>query len=454
MTGWKAMMSGLTAELIEEISASKKEPTWMRDFRLECLQLYKQAPLPAWMPDISGLDLDKIVTYVRPGQAQTTSWEQVPAAIRQTFSELGIPQAEEKFLAGVSAQYDSELIYHRVQELAAEAGVYYSDLETALQTDYEPVIRQHFMKLITPQEHKFAALHGAVWSGGSFVYVPAEVELTLPLQSYFRLNAKGAGQFEHTLIILEPKAKLHFIEGCSAPRYNVASLHAGAVELLVGVGAKLRYSTIENWSKNMYNLNTKRAQVAAEGEIEWVSGSFGSAVTCLYPESILAGERAKSSFLGVTVAGAGQYLDTGAKVRHQAAGTTSVIRAKSIVKNGGSSVFRSSVTASEQASESKSFVACDSLILDEQSRADTLPAVVSKTTSFTSAHEARVGRISEETLAFLQARGLSEEAAVKLVVNGFVDNFARELPLEYAVEMNNLLNLEMQRKPITGKEKQ
>jgi len=312
--------------------------------------------MPQWGPSIEGLDMDRIVTYIRPNTKMSAKWSDVPDDIKDTFERLGIPQAERESLAGVGAQFDSELVYHNVKEEVAAQGVIYSDLESAMYGPYADMIREHFMKLIPPQDHKFAALHGAVWSGGSFVYVPPGVKVEIPLQSYFRLNAPGAGQFEHTLIIVDEGADLHFIEGCSAPKYNVANLHAGAVELFVGKNAKLRYSTIENWSKNMYNLNTKRAIVEEGGTMEWVSGSFGSHVSYLYPMTILQGNDSHMEFTGITFAGKGQNLDTGAKVVHTGARTSSYINTKSISKDGGISTFRSSIVVNKQAKNSKSSV--------------------------------------------------------------------------------------------------
>lgn len=328
------------------------------------------------------------------------------------------------------------------EEVAAQ-GVVYTDMESALTGEYADLVHSHFMKLVPPRDHKFAALHGAVWSGGSFVFVPAGVHVEIPLQSYFRLNAPGAGQFEHTLIIVEEGAYLHFIEGCSAPKYNVANLHAGCVELYVGKNAKLRYSTIENWSKNMYNLNTKRAKVEEGGTIEWVSGSFGSHVSYLYPTSLLAGEGARSEFTGITFAGKGQNLDTGAKVVHSAPNTSSYMNTRSISKDGGVSTFRSSVVVTKQAKHSKSSVSCESLMLDDRSRSDTIPAMDIRTKDADIGHEAQIGKISDEAVFYLMSRGLSEEDARAMIVSGFADNVSKELPLEYAVEMNNLIRLEM-----------
>ena len=435
--------AGLTPEIVEKISKEKNDPAWMQQFRLQSLQIYNSLRVPNWGPDIEDLDMDNIVTYVRPKSKMSAKWSEVPKDIKDTFERLGIPQAEQKSLAGVGAQYDSELVYHNVRAEVAAQGVVYTDLESAMHGEYADMIRTHFMHLVKPQEHKFAALHGAVWSGGSFVYVPKGVSVTIPLQSYFRLNAPGAGQFEHTLIIVDEGAYLHFIEGCSAPKYNVANLHAGCVELYVGKNAKLRYSTIENWSKNMYNLNTKRAIVEEGGTIEWVSGSFGSHVSYLYPMSILKGDDSRMEFTGITFAGEGQNLDTGAKVVHTGKRTSSYINTKSISKDGGVSTFRSSVQIGKQASGSKASVSCQSLMLDDKSRSDTIPAMDIRTQDADIGHEAKIGRISDEAVFYLMSRGISEEDARALIVSGFADNVSKELPLEYAVEMNNLIHLEM-----------
>ena len=435
--------AGLTPEIVEKISKEKNDPAWMQQFRLESLQIYNSLRVPNWGPDIEDLDMDNIVTYVRPKSKMSAKWSEVPKDIKDTFERLGIPQAEQKSLAGVGAQYDSELVYHNVRAEVAAQGVVYTDLESAMHGEYADMIRTHFMHLVKPQEHKFAALHGAVWSGGSFVYVPKGVSVTIPLQSYFRLNAPGAGQFEHTLIIVDEGAYLHFIEGCSAPKYNVANLHAGCVELYVGKNAKLRYSTIENWSKNMYNLNTKRAIVEEGGTIEWVSGSFGSHVSYLYPMSILKGDDSRMEFTGITFAGEGQNLDTGAKVVHTGKRTSSYINTKSISKDGGVSTFRSSVQIGKQASGSKASVSCQSLMLDDISRSDTVPAMDIRTRDANVGHEAKIGRISDEAVFYLMSRGISEEDARAMIVSGFADDVSKELPLEYAVEMNNLIQLEM-----------
>ena len=434
---------GLTEDIVRKISEEKNDPQWMTEFRLNALKVYNEMPVPDWGPSIEGLDMDHIATYVRPNTKMQGDWKDVPEDIKETFERLGIPQAERASLAGVGAQYDSELVYHNVKDEVAAQGVVYTDMESALKGEYADMVHEYFMKLVTPRDHKFAALHGAVWSGGSFVYVPKGVQVSIPLQSYFRLNAKGAGQFEHTLIIVDEGASLHFIEGCSAPKYNVANLHAGCVELFVKKNAKLRYSTIENWSKNMYNLNTKRAIVDEGGAVEWVSGSFGSHVGYLYPMSILKGKGSKMEFTGVTFAGAGQNLDTGAKVVHCAPDTTSYMNTRSISKSGGISTFRSSVVVQKGATNAKSAVSCQSLMLDSESRSDTIPAMDIRTKDAAIGHEAKIGSISDDAVFYLMSRGMSEEDARALIVSGFADNVSKELPLEYAVEMNNLIRLEM-----------
>lgn len=437
------IQEGLTPDIVAEISEKKGDPKWMRDFRLRSLEIYNKLQIPQWGPSIDGLNMENIVTYVKPKTKMTAEWDEVPEDIKETFEKLGIPQAERESLAGVGAQYDSELVYHNLQESVAEKGVIYTDIESALHGEYADMIQEHFMHLVPPTDHKFAALHGAVWSGGSFVYVPKGVSVEIPLQSYFRLNAPGAGQFEHTLIIVDEGANLHFIEGCSAPKYNVANLHAGCVELFVGKNAKLRYSTIENWSKNMYNLNTKRARVEEGGKMEWVSGSFGSHVSYLYPMTILNGKGASAEFTGVTFAGHGQNLDTGAKMVHNAPNTSSYINTRSISKSGGVSTYRSSITITKNAKDSKSAVSCQSLMLDDESRSDTIPAMDVRTQQADVGHEAKIGRISDDAVFYLMSRGVSEEDARAMIVSGFADSVSKELPLEYAVEMNNLIRLEM-----------
>ena len=438
------MQAGLTPEIVQKLSEEKNDPAWMQQFRLEALQIYNNMRVPDWGPSLEGLDIDHIATYVRPNTKMQNDWKNVPQDIKDTFERLGIPQAERKSLAGVGAQYDSELVYHNVRDEVAAEGVVYTDMESALRGEYADMVRRYFMKLVTPHDHKFAALHGAVWSGGSFVYVSKGVQVSIPLQSYFRLNAKGAGQFEHTLIIVEPGADLHFIEGCSAPKYYEANLHAGAVELYVKDHARLRYSTIENWSKNMYNLNTKRAKVGADSKMEWVSGSFGSHVSYLYPTTILQGDRSSCEFTGITFAGATQDLDTGCKVVLNGRDTTASVETKSISKDGGVNTFRSSVVVGKHADNARATVSCQSLMLDNISRSDTIPAMDVRNPTASVGHEATIGRISDDTILYLMSRGCSEAEARTMVVNGFANPVSKELPLEYAVEMNNLIKLEME----------
>ena len=435
---------GLTPEIIKKISERKNEPEWMREFRLKALEVYNSKPMTDWGPDLSDLDMNDIVHYLEPDSApMNENWDDVPSYIRDTFDRLGIPEAEKQSLAGVGAQYDSEVVYHSVHKELEEQGVIYTDIETAI-VKYGDMLKEYFMTLITVNDHKFAALHGAVWSGGSFIYVPKGVKVKMPLQSYFRLNAPEAGQFEHTLIIVDEGADLHFIEGCSAPKYQKNALHAGAVELFVRKGARLRYSTIENWSRNMYNLNTKRALVEEDGVIEWVSGSFGSRVSMLYPMSILKGDRSRCEFTGVTFAAAGQYLDTGCKIIHQGKNTSSTVHSKSISKNGGTAFYRGLLKVLPEATGTRSTVECESLMLDNESTSDTIPIIDINNDSVDIGHEAKIGRISDEAIFYLMSRGISEDEAKVMIVRGFVEPISKELPLEYAVELNKLIELELE----------
>ena len=423
--GFYRMQEGLTADIVERISEEKHDPEWMREFRLKCLDLYNELEVPNWGPSIEGLDMDRISSYVRSHSDMKGDWSEVPDEIKNTFEKLGIPQAERESLAGVGAQYDSELVYHNLQDDVAKQGVVYTGFEEAVTGEYQDMVKEYFMHLVPPTDHKFAALHGAVWS-------------------YFRLNAKGSGQFEHTLIIVDEGADLHFIEGCSAPKYNIANLHAGCVELYVKKNARLRYSTIENWSKNMYNLNTKRALVEEGGRMEWVSGSFGSHVSYLYPTTILKGDHSHCEFTGITFAGGGQNLDTGAKMVHIGEDTSSYINTKSISKDGGISTYRSSIEIKKSAKGAKASVDCASLMLDDISRSDTIPAMDVRTADADVGHEAKIGRISDEAVFYLMSRGVSETEARAMIVSGFADPVSKELPLEYAAEMNNLIRLEME----------
>ena len=434
---------GLTREIVEEISKQKNDPDWMRDIRLKALDVYNSLEMPTWGPDLSELNMNEIATYVRPKGKMASNWEDVPDDIKNTFDRLGIPESEKKGLAGVGAQYDSEVVYHSMKDDLIKQGVIYTDMETAVR-EYPEIVKEHFMKCVPISDHKFVALHAAVWSGGSFVYVPKGVKVDIPLQSYFRLNSPESGQFEHTLIIVDEGASLHFIEGCSAPKYNKVNLHAGCVELYVKDNAHLRYSTIENWSKNMLNLNTKKAIVGKNAEMEWVSGSFGSKISMLYPMSILNGENSKTEFTGISFAGKGQNLDNGFKVVHNAPNTSSVVNAKSISKNGGKCTYRSLVRIGEKAKNSKCSVSCESLMLDDISISDTIPVNDVRTDEVEFSHEAKIGKISDKTIFYLMSRGLSEEDAKALIVRGFAYPVSKELPVEYAVEMNNLINLELE----------
>lgn len=436
--------AGLSEEIVRNISKEKNEPKWMLDFRIASLKKFYELDMPLWGPDLSDLNLDEIIAYLKPDTEMKHNWEDVPENIKNTFERLGIPEAEKKSLAGVGAQFDSEVVYHSIKQELLEKGVIYTDIETAL-VEHEDILKEYFMtKCLKPTDHIFLALHGAVWSGGSFVYVPKGVKLDMPLQSYFRFNAPGAGQYEHTLIIVEDDADLHFIEGCSAPKYNVNNLHAGCVELFIGKRARLRYSTIENWSKNMYNLNTKKAIVDEEGVIEWVTGSFGSKVSMLYPSAFLVGKRARCEYTGVSFSGEGQNIDTGAQVVHAAPYTTSTIDSRSISKDGGIATYRGLIQIKENAYGSSSSASCESLLLDAGSRADTIPVMDIKNDDIDLAHEAKAGKISEEAIYYLMSRGLSELEAKAMIVRGFVEPISKELPLEYAVEMNNLINLELE----------
>lgn len=437
------LKGGINEEIVREISSIKDEPQWMLDIRLSALREYDKLELPTWGPDLSALNMDNISSYVKPKSKMNESWDDVPEDIKNTFDKLGILEAERGQLAGVGAQYDSEVVYHSIQQTMEALGVIYTDFDTAVR-EYPDLVKKYFMKIIPINYHKFIALHAAVWSGGSFVYVPPNVKVKFPLQSYFRLNSPNSGQYEHTLIIVDKGASLHFIEGCSAPSYNNVNLHAGCVELYVAEGAYLKYSTIENWSKNMMNLNTKKAIVEKDATMEWVTGSFGSKVSMIYPMSYLNGENAKTEFTGVTFAGKNQELDTGIKVVHNAPNTTSVVSSKSISKGGGACTYRSIVGVTKKATNTKCSVSCESLMLDSISRSDTLPVTDIQNDDVEISHEATIGKISDKEIFYLMSRGLSEEEAKAMIVRGFASPVAKELPMEYAVEMNNLINLELE----------
>jgi Fe-S cluster assembly protein SufB len=435
---------GLTKETVIEISKQKKEPAWMLEKRLAAFDLFNVTPLPKWGPDLTALDLNKIVYFSRPNANEETSWEDVPEEIKSTFTRLGIPEAEKKALSGVGAQYDSDIIYHKLKAEWSEQGVVFENMDTAVQK-YPDLVKKYFMTECVPiRYHKFAMLHAAVWSGGTFIYIPKNVKVKLPLQAYFRMNVKGGGQFEHTLIVADEGSEVHYIEGCSAPRYNQNSLHAGCVEIFVHRDARVRYSSIENWSKNTYNLNTKKSMVDENGVMEWVSGNMGSGTTMLYPCSVLRGAGAKSDSLGVAFAGPGQNQDTGAKAIHLAPNTSSNIVSKSISVNGGINTFRGLVNIQPQAHGVKSAMACDALLIGAKSIANTIPELQIKNEDVNVSHEARIGKIGEEEIFFLQSRGLSETEAVRLAVSGFIEPIIKTLPVEYALELNKLIELEME----------
>ena len=434
---------GLTKEIIKNISKEKNEPKWILDIRLKALDYYEKLPMPTWGPDLNDLNLDEIVTYIKPGWKMTNKWEEVPKEIKDVFDNLGIPEAEKQALAGVGAQFDSEMVYHNIEEELKKKGVIYCNFDTAIK-EYPNLIKEYFTKAVPLTDHKFIALHYALFSGGSFVYIPKGVKLDNPLQSYFRLNSPGAGQFEHTLIIVEEEASLEFIEGCSAPGYNKINLHAGCVELFVKENGYLKFSTIENWSKNMLNLNTKKAIINKNGKVNWVMGSFGSKISMLYPMSILNGENAKCEYTQISFAGKGQNLDTGIKVVHNAKNTSCVVNSKSISKDGGICTFRSNVLVNKNASKSKTSLSCESLMLDNKSKSDTIPSSTILNDDIIFSHEAKIGKISDDVIFYLMSRGINEEEAKSLIVRGFAEPISSEFPIEYAVEMNRLINLELE----------
>ncbi|PIR74718.1 MAG: Fe-S cluster assembly protein SufB [Candidatus Magasanikbacteria bacterium CG10_big_fil_rev_8_21_14_0_10_47_10] len=435
---------GLSKELIYDISSQKNEPDWMLKKRLKAFEYFGKTDVPTWGPDLSALNLDEIIYYIRPDAVEEKSWDDVPDDIKQTFDRLGIPEAEKYALAGVGAQYDSDVIYHSIKKDLKDKGVIFENMDVAVQ-QYPELVQKYFMTQCVPiNDHKFVMLHAAVWSGGTFIYVPKGVKVDLPLQAYFRMNAEGGGQFEHTLIIADEGSDIQYIEGCSAPRYTTNSLHAGCVEIFVHKGARARYYSIENWSKNTYNLNTKRALVDEKGVVEWINGNMGSGVTMLYPSSILRGRGARSDSLGIAFAGPGQHQDTGAKTIHVAPDTKSTIRAKSISAGGGVSSYRGLVRVTKNADRSTVSVDCDALIMDDQSRSDTHPYMKIDNNDVDIAHEARVGKIGDQEIFYLMSRGLSQQEAMQLVVAGFIEPVVKALPLEYALELNKLIELEME----------
>ena len=436
---------GLNEKVVREISAQKGEPAWMLDFRLKSLAIYNAKPMPTWGGDLSQLEsvLGDIYFYVRPQERMERSWDDVPANIKETFDRLGIPEAERDILAGVGAQYESEMVYHSLKEEWEAQGVIFDSIEDGLRNHPE-LFREHFATVIPPGDNKFSAMNSAVWSGGSFVYIPPGVELETPLQAYFRVNQEQMGQFERTLIIADEGSRAHYIEGCTAPVYSTESFHSGVIEIVVKPGARFRYTTIQNWSNNMYNLVTQRSMVHENATMEWLDGNLGSKLTMKYPSCFLVGERAHGSILSIAYAGNGQHQDTGGKVIHAAPRTTSSIVSKSISKGSGRSSYRGLCKVYEGSTGARSNVECDALLIDEAARTDTYPYIEIDENQSTIGHEARVSKVGEEQIFYLMSRGMSEEEAMALIVRGFIEPIARQLPLEYAVELNRLIDLEME----------
>ncbi|MBS1991404.1 MAG: Fe-S cluster assembly protein SufB [Cyanobacteria bacterium SZAS LIN-3] len=436
---------GLTREIVCKISEMKKEPEWMLKFRLRALDIFLKKPMPTWgnCGLLNDIDFDNIYYYIKPSQNSEKSWDDVPEGIKNTFDRLGIPEAERKFLAGVTAQYESEVVYHSIREDLEQQGVIFLDMDSALR-EHPEIVREHFATVIPAADNKFAALNSAVWSGGSFIWVPAGVKVEIPLQAYFRINAENMGQFERTLIIAEPGSFVHYIEGCTAPTYSTDSLHSAVVELIAKPGAHIRYTTIQNWSKNVYNLVTKRAVAHEDAKVEWVDGNLGSKLTMKYPAIYLLGPRAHGEVLSIAFAGEDQHQDAGAKIVHAAPDTTSLIVSKSISKNGGRTSYRGLIKVYPKATGVKSSVKCDALLMDEKSRSDTYPTMEVDEKDVNIEHEATVSKVGEEQLFYLMSRGLTQDEATAMIVNGFFEPFTKELPLEYAVELNRLIQLEME----------
>lgn len=435
---------GLTEDIVREISQQKNEPKWMLDFRLKSLKVYHAKGMPDWGADISGIDFENIHYYVRPSNRSEKDWNDVPEDIKNTFDRLGIPEAERKFLAGVGAQYDSEVVYHKMRSDLEKKGVVFLDPETGVK-EYPEIFKKYFGTVIPPMDNKFAALNSAVWSGGSFVYVPKGVKVDIPIQAYFRINSENMGQFERTLIVVEEGASVHYIEGCTAPTYSTASLHSAVVEIVAHKNAHVRYSTIQNWSGNVYNMVTKRAMAEAGATVEWVDGNLGSKVTMKYPAVYLMGEKAHGEVLSIAFAGEGQTQDTGSKMVHVAKNTTSIITSKSISKDSGQATYRGLVKVHKNATDIKSKVVCDALLLNSNSRSDTYPYIeVEEDRNVEVEHEATVSRINEEQVFYLMSRGLSEQEANNMIVNGFIEPFVKQMPMEYAVELNRLIEMEME----------
>jgi Fe-S cluster assembly protein SufB len=434
---------GLSRETVEEISRFKNEPDWMLQFRLRAYDHFIKRPMPNWGGDLSHIDFDKIVYYRKPSEREEKSWDDVPEQIKATFERLGIPEAERKFLAGVGAQYDSEVVYHSVREELSKIGVVFMGTDQAL-VEYPDIFRKHFGTVVPPEDNKFAALNSAVWSGGSFVYVPKGVEVPLPLQAYFRINGENTGQFERTLIVVDEGAKVHYIEGCTAPIYATDSLHAAVVEVIALPGSKVRYTTIQNWSNDVYNLVTKRAHAHENSTVEWIDANTGSRLTMKYPAIYLRGEGSTADIISVAVGGKGQHQDTGAKAIHLAPNTRSRIVSKSVSKDGGRATYRGSLKVAPGATNVVASVRCDALMLDDHSRSDTYPYIDIQEDDTTMTHEATVGKISQDQVFYLMSRGLTENEAQNLIVQGFLEVFTKELPMEYAIEFNRLVKLEME----------
>ena len=434
---------GLSREVVEELSLMKKEPDWMREFRLRSLEIFMKKPMPTWGGDLSGIDFDKIFYYVKASQQQERDWDDVPEYIKATFDKLGIPEAERKFLAGVGAQYESEVVYHNLQKSLEDQGVIFLDTDSALR-EHPELFRKYFATIIPPADNKFAALNSAVWSGGSFIYVPPGVRVEMPLQAYFRINAKNVGQFERTLIIADEGSYVHYVEGCTAPIYTTDSLHSAVVEIIAMKGSRVRYTTIQNWSNNVYNLVTKRALAYRDATMEWIDANLGSKLTMKYPAVYMMEPGAHGEILSIAFAGRDQHQDAGAKVVHVAPHTTSKITSKSISMHGGRASYRGLLKVNPGAHGSKSNVVCDALLLDDHSRSDTYPYIEIDEDDVTIGHEASVSKIGDEQLFYLMSRGLDEEQAASLVVSGFIEPLVRELPMEYAVEMNRLVQLQME----------
>ena len=434
---------GLDEEIVRLISDKKEEPEWMLDFRLRALKHFEQRPMPTWGGNLDDMNLDEIYLYTKPAESESKDWDDVPEDIKQTFEKLGIPEAEQKFLAGVGAQYESEMVYHSIQEHLAEQGVLFMSIEQGLR-EHPDLFREHFSKIIPIEDNKFAALNSAVWSGGSFVYIPPGVKVEMPLQAYFRINEPNSGQFERTLIIVDEGAEAHYVEGCTAPMYTSDSFHSGVIEIIVKKNARFRYTTIQNWSKNMYNLVTQRAMVHENATMEWVDANLGSKLTMKYPSCYLIGERAHGEILSLAFASKGQHQDTGGKVIHFAPNTTSKITSKSISKSNGRASYRGLLKVHKGADNSKSTVVCDALLLDDESRSDTYPYIEIDAKNVTIGHEASVSKVGEEQIFYLMSRGLSADDAAGMVVSGFIEPLVKELPMEYAIEMNRLIKLQME----------